>query len=399
MNIRVAVVLPGLGRVWRGAETAFIDIARRLDMTPDIQVTAFGSGKTGPRGLVFRHIPCQPRERFSLWPKIPFFRNECYYEEFSFARSLRRRFNPGEFDVTVGCTYPYVNWFLQKASRRRGPKHVFVTENGDWMCRRTNAEYRYFDCDRLVCINPEYYRRHQERYNAVLIPNGVDAERFHPRGCASAETERSGVFDAIPRDRRIVLMVDALIASKKVAEGIEAVARTEDAFLVIAGEGPMRRKLETLATARLPRRHLFLGSVSAEKMPALFRRADVFLHTSRAEPFGMVCLEAAATGLPVVASDWEVPRWILGETALFCDPDDAESVARALSVALEPEIASRLGRDARARVLDGWTWDIQAEKYASLIREVASERKLEAAAASEQEAEHDLDRDRQLQHQ
>ena len=68
---------------------------------------------------------------------------------------------PADFDLTVTCSYPFVNWLLR--ARRRGgrPAHVFVTQNGDWPAQRVNAEYRWFDCDGLVCTNPEYFERHR----------------------------------------------------------------------------------------------------------------------------------------------------------------------------------------------------------------------------------------------
>lgn len=364
--MRVAMVLPGLGRVQRGAETAFLELARALDERAEVQVELFGSGLDGVGDLRVHAIPCAPRERFERWPKIPAFRSDCHYEEFSFARNLLQSglYRPDRFDVVLGCTYPHVNWALRRAGRRGGPRIVFATQNGDWPCRSRKSEFRFFRCDGLVCTNPEYYEANRQAYHASLIPNGVDPDVFRPTEDGDSSPS---LLEGIPRGR-VVLMAAALIDSKRVAEGIAAVARVQDAFLVVVGDGPLRSKIAALAVELLPGRHALLGSVPRERMPAIFRRADAFLHMSRDEPFGIVYLEAAATGLPVVAHDGPVPRWVLGESAMFADTADLDAVANRLERALDREIGPRLGEEARRRVVDGWTWRAQADRYLDFFR-------------------------------
>jgi glycosyltransferase involved in cell wall biosynthesis len=190
-------------------------------------------------------------------------------------------------------------------------------------------------------------------------------------------------------------MVSALIPSKRVAEGIQAVARVPDAYLVVAGDGPERQKLSQMAQRLLPNRHLLLGSISNEHMPALFRRAAAFLHMSRIEPFGIVYLEAAATGLPIVAPDIETPKWILGDTAFFADPSDTASVADAIREALDPGAGPNRGMAARRRVLADWTWELQAARYRDFILELLGRSPEEPPS---KETDRDLDHHRELQH-
>ena len=375
-KLRVALLLPGLGRVHRGAETAFLELAKGLNAFPDVAVTLFGTGDDVPAGLDVRRVGCVPRERFEGWPKLPALRSECHYEEMSFILSLisRRAFRRRDFDAAIHCTFPFTNWFLRAAKRRGGPASVFVIQNGDWMCQAESREFRTFRCDGLVCTNPEYFARHRDRYPSTLIPNGVDADVFTPVGM-----DDSAVVRRFPRDKKIVLMTSALIASKRVADGVKAVAQVRDAFLVVSGDGPERRAVSELAAQLLPGRHLMLGSLHRGEMPALYRRADAFLHTSQDEPFGIVYLEAAASGVPVVAHDGAVPRWILGDTARFADTSDPAAVARALSAALAPDTGRALGLAARRRVLAEWTWAAQAAKYRDFLRSLVSPRRVEAA--------------------
>ncbi len=363
---RVAMILPGLGRVQRGAETAFLEVARGLGRDPGMEVTVFGSGEEGTDGLSLRRVGCVPRERFERWPKLPCLRTENHYEELSFVLNIlgRRGYRAGDYDAVVACSYPYVNWMLQLTGGKNRPKQIFVTQNGDWMCRASSREYRYFRCDGLVCINPQYFDRHHDQYPSALIPNGVDPDDYRP-----ARPEEQPPDFGIPHDRPVVLMVSALIPAKRVAEAIDAVALDPELFLVVAGDGPQRAEVAARAEALLPGRHRLLGSLPRSSMPAVYRQADVFLHMHREEPFGIVYLEAAASGLAIVAPDAPIPRWILEDSSIYVDPEDIASVAQGLKQALSAE----LGQAARARILADWTWDMQAARYRDFIERIVTE--------------------------
>lgn len=374
--LRIATLLPGLGRVQRGAETAFLEISSGLNSYPDIEVMLFGSSTFVPPDLKICAVECTPREKFEAFPKFPTFRSECHYEEFSWVSRIWRSgvFNPAEFDVTISCTYPWVNWFLKRAKQRNPDLcNLFVTQNGDWMCRAENREYRYFAADGVAAINPEYYENNRERRQTRLIPNGTDPDIFFPREALNGTDEPLDIGESLPTDRPIVLMVSALIDSKRVAEGVRAAAKVKDAYFVVAGDGPEREKIANLAEELMPGRYRLLGSIDRSQMPALFRRADVFLHMSQIEPFGIVYLEAAASGLAIVTHDGDTPRWILGDTAIFVDSNDAEAVADGISTALDPATREALGASARERVMADWTWKAQAAKYREFIYEMLNQ--------------------------
>lgn len=392
-KIRVCFALPGLHRVSRGAEATFEAVARELAHNPDFEVTLIGGGAPRP-GEPYAFLPAglTPRERFEKWPRLPPLRNEYRWEELFFVRPLRRVLRPEAFDVTVTCSYPFVNWVLRSRRKNRRPRHVFVTQNGDWPARRKNAEYRFFSCDGLVCTNPEYFDRQCRTWNAALIPNGIDATRFTPGAANRSEF-------GLPDDAKIVLMVSALIPSKHVLEGIRAVARLPDAFLLVAGDGPLRAEFDALAAQLLPGRHRRL-SIAMDRMPGLYRCADAFLHMSRDEAFGNVYVEALASGLPVVAHDYPTARWILSspcanlptignartadfqswETpvagtllsprlAWLVDTTRDAPTADAIACALA---APRHAAQARhALAASRFAWPIVAEKYAAFLAEVA----------------------------
>jgi glycosyltransferase involved in cell wall biosynthesis len=362
--MRVLFVLPGLHRYDRGAEIAFISIASELARTGDA-VTLMGSGPAR-EGAPYRFLPVASirREKFESLPSIPFLRDETAYEELTFVPGLVRRYRPNDWDITIGCSYPFTNWVLrQPVVRGFRPPHVYVTENGDWPAFARKSEYRFFGCEGLVCTNPEFYNRNKERWPSRLIPNGVDCDRFFPgRACR----EDFG----IPTDRLIVLMVSALIPSKRVGAGIEAVSQIPDAHLVVAGDGPLRKSIEANAARLLHGRFTRL-SVTPSKMPLLYRSADVFLHLSQNESSSLAFLEAMACGLPVVAHDSPQMRWIAGGDEYLLNTENPTDVAEQIKRALAPEPSRRQRR--LAKVTD-FSWKRLASRYREFLVEIVASR-------------------------
>ena len=356
--MRIAFALPGLHRVHRGAEVAFIAVASELARRGD-EVTLFGSGPALPdRPYNFIKVPSIPRERLEWLPKLPFLRSETGWEEASFAPGLLARYRPGDFDITATCAFPFTNFVLRRRSLRGGrPPHVFITQNGDWPAYSRDAEYRLFDCDGLVCINPDYQERNRDKYRTSLVPNGADLTRFRP---GPPERERLGLPPG-----KIVLMVSALIPSKNVADGVRAVAALDDATLVVAGDGPLRNDIEALAAELLPSRYRRI-SVDADDMPALYRSVDAFLHLSRDESFGNVFVEALACGVPSVVFDLPRTRWILGDQAYYA-PHSIEGIVSQLTRARADGGDLVAGRVERAKAFG---WPVIAAKYRDFFAEI-----------------------------
>jgi glycosyltransferase involved in cell wall biosynthesis len=330
--LRVLFALPGLHRVARGAEAAFEDLARAMARRGDFDVTLIGSGAARPdEPYRYRRATCVPRETFEKWPSIPYLRGHYVYEELTFIPSLLRHYDPAEFDATLTCGYPYVNWALRMPRHGHRPKHIFITQNGDWMVQARNWEFKHFSCDGLVCTNPEYFARHRNRFSAALIPNGVDPQRFHP---GHAERTTFG----LPPDVPIVLIVAALIGSKRVLEGIRAVAAAGKLHLVVAGDGELRDSVRKLG-------HELLG--------------DRF--------HGNIYLEATATGLPVVAHQTPATQWILEDVGYLVDTDDQPAVVDALKQA----IAGPRNVEARRDLIERrFSWDRVAAEYGRFLQEV-----------------------------
>ena len=365
-RMKLLFALPGFHRYERGAEVALLNVARNL--AADCDVTVVGSGK--PRAdTPYRYVKAGAvsRERFEKFPFFPPLRTETAWEDATFAANLLRRIDPTDYDAVVTCSFPFTHWALRRPVRGAGrtrPVQVFVTQNGDWPAFSGVSEYRSFACDLLVCTNPDYEARNRENYRTALIPNGVDLARFGANGDAAggervkADRAQFGLPEQVP----IVLMVSAFIDSKRVDDGIAAVAALPDAHLVVAGDGPRRDELTQRAESRMPGRFHRL-SLTADRMPALYASADAFLHMSLLESFGNVFIEAWASGLPIVAHDTPRLRWILGENTQFlCDTEDADALSDRLSAALAQ------GRGIPANGIARYDWSNIAADYRTAIK-------------------------------
>jgi glycosyltransferase involved in cell wall biosynthesis len=179
--------------------------------------------------------------------------------------------------------------------------------------------------------------------NVVLWPRGVDARLFHPRS----------VDLALPRP--VFLCV-----------GRVAVEKNLEAFLdldlpgskVIVGDGPARASL-----ARKYPQAVFLGSRQGEALAEAYAGADVFVFPSRTDTFGLVLLEALASGVPVAAFPVTGPRDVIGTAPVGALNDDLRSACLA-ALKISPqsclEFAARHTWEASARAFIDNMADIRA---------------------------------------
>jgi phosphatidyl-myo-inositol dimannoside synthase len=215
----------------------------------------------------------------------------------------------------------------------------------------------------------------------VVYP-GVDAERFHPGVDAGHWRARFA-----PRGETLFLSVGRLQRRKGHDLVLKALARwrPEDAGIryMIAGDGACRGSLETEARALgVADKVTFLGAVDEAALPALYAACDVFLMPNRRdgvdfEGFGIVFLEAAASGRPAIGGrSGGVPEAVDdGVSGLLVGGEDEEELAAAMRRLTYRELRSEMGAAGRARVVREFTW----ERGARLVSEL-QERLCEDAA-------------------
>lgn len=358
--MRVLFALPGFHTHERGAEVALLSVARELSRGGDT-ITVMGSGPPRPdEPYAYVRIPMIDRKRFEKFPSVPLFRNETMWEDATFGTAMLAKYRPGDFDAVVTCNFPFTHLALRRPTTGKSPLQIFVTQNGDWAARSDKAEFRLFRCDGLVCTNPDYQEATKDRWPTALIPNGIDPARYRD---VAADRAALGLPEGVP----IVLMVSAMIDTKRVADGIRAVAGLPDAHLVVAGDGPLRAEVDALAAQLLPGRFKRM-TLTAPDMPRLYASADAFLHMSLLEAFGNVFVEAMASGLPIVGHDTPRLRWIVGDRDTLCDTEDLRAVTAALAKALA------IGRGAADPRAAEFSWSAIAAKYRAFLTELAERR-------------------------
>lgn len=180
-----------------------------------------------------------------------------------------------------------------------------------------------------------------------VLPSGIKLQDFADRD--SEYLRRNGI---VPPGRPVVLTAGRLAREKNLDVLLEAFAATKvkDAVLVLAGDGPIRRNLESKAQALgIQDRVFFLGKVPPSVMPDVYASGDVFLFTSMTETQGLVIAEAKAAGLPVVAvGALGVTDAVKHEEDGFLLPNDVLAIASALDLLLsDPERRRRMSSRAR----------------------------------------------------
>ena len=215
----------------------------------------------------------------------------------------------------------------------------------------------------------------------VQVPPGVDTARFVPLAPIERAAARARL--GLPGSGPLVLSVSRLVPRKGMDVLIQAAARLAgsgrypDLHVVIAGQGRDKPRLEHLirrtgAPAQL------MGRVSNADLPDLFACADVFVLSCRSrwagleqEGFGIVFLEAAATGVPSVAgeSGGSAEAVVDGETGFVLrDPSDVGAVAAAIErLICDPGLASRQGQAARHRAEVDFSYDVLAARLAAAL--------------------------------
>jgi glycosyltransferase-like protein len=220
---------------------------------------------------------------------------------------------------------------------------------------------------------------------AVNVGNGVDTTRFKPHGDAAHQT----IPDGFPWPAGPVFLAIGGVERRKNTLGIlkgfaQVLRERPDAGLCIAGgvslldHSDYRQEFETelRRDRKLARAVTLLGAVKDESMPALLRSADALVFPSRVEGFGLVVLEAMASGVPVILSDMPpFTEYVPPQAAIWCDPLNAASIGAAMLRSLAPGGRPRMisaGIDVATR----HDWRTVALAHLSTYRTLSARREM-----------------------
>jgi len=222
--------------------------------------------------------------------------------------------------------------------------------------------------DKIIAVSKAAKRFIQyftDRDDILVIPNGVDINRFKPREKKEFGKNLLYVGRIVPKKGLHVL----LYAMKKVVE------KDDEVRLRVAGKGrllPLMRSLSKMLD--IDNNVEFLGYVPDRDLPELYRSSDLLILPSiTGESFGITLLEAMASGLPVIGTNvGGVPEIIRG-CGKIVEPNRPGQLSRAvLDMLSNPEKMRDLGKKGRERVERLYSWDVVGGKilcvYEELVR-------------------------------
>lgn len=373
-----------------GGQCVYIrELAKHLS-SQGVRSTSFtrdrGEGKPAvepfaPHASVVR-IPCGPRGFLPKEQLLP------YLDEF--AHGVAPHLEGGEVFHSHYWDGGYV------ASRLRNGQRWFHSTHSLGRIKQQSlpdpSRYQYDDririeemvyrgCDRVFALTSIEREQINALYSVpkrqiLVIPPGVDIDLFRPRGDASAYRAALGL-----PERTTVLTLGRLDERKGLDLFVRAAGQlcadlpnAAPSFVMSAGDGTSDRTLDGQTIARLIA-DLDLGPavtwlpvVAETDLPSYYNAADLFVLPSRYEPFGIVMLEAMASGVPVVATRNGGPASVIEHErdGLLGDPEDVAAFANLLrQLAENPQQREAFGRQARIKVEAQYSWNVIAERFSS----------------------------------
>ncbi len=275
-----------------------------------------------------------------------------------------------EYDIIHAHSHLYASTNLAAVKRRFDDIPLAITNHGlysqtapEWtfdLYLRTAGRWTFNQADAIFCYTDEDRSRVQNfgvKSPIKVIANGVDTDRFTPTGPTS---------DRINHDGPVVLFVGRLVEGKRPQDAVKAVKQLPDglnAQLYLVGDGPMRPELVQMASESVE----FLGQVSYDEMPSIYRSGDAIVLPSRAEGLPRTVLEAFASGVPVVSSHLEHTASIVEQAGETVDIGDVEGYREALKRVLNTSNSGAAGREIAA---DGFRWETTVKQTTRALREL-----------------------------
>ncbi len=212
-----------------------------------------------------------------------------------------------------------------------------------------------------------------ERYfpgNYIIVPNGVDTNRFRPDLKPIEHLRKNGVYN--------VLFVGRLEPRKGVKDLFRALPYVlrilPNTQLIVVGGGPLMKWYQNKVEEEYKGHVVFTGTVPPEVLPRYYTTADVFVTPATGgESFGIVLLEAMASGIPIVASDIPGYRHVVenGREGLLVPPESPQLLASAIVTLLKNEkLRKKMGEMGRRKAQEKYSWPKIAKKIEEVYLKV-----------------------------
>ena len=381
--MKIAVVSTGLGHVARGIEAWADDLGTALHRA-GVDVTLFkGGGQvTRPFEQVVRCAQRdRPLARRLARLRVPGgwrygFGSAYQIEQETFAWTLIAQLSTLRIDI-VHMQDPWLAHRLERA-RQRGRHHAHVI-----LAHGTEEPFEFLtQFEHVQELAPYYLEQDLQRglhgKHWFAIPNFVDVTRFSP-DVVPLPRARFG----IPDNALLILSVSAIKrAHKRVDYLINEIAQFRNQhpeqivhYVVAGAREPESSEVFAHGKDRLGTAVTFLPNFNRQEMPALLRMADVFVHGALLEMMPIALLEATASGLPVIAHNWPVIQWIVGDGGTCTDTRELGAMATAITPYLKADYRRAQAIRARKRAIDIFSADGVVPQIIDMYRQILKARK------------------------
>jgi glycosyltransferase involved in cell wall biosynthesis len=242
----------------------------------------------------------------------------------------------------------WYSWLLPRLARR--VEHII-----------TISEYTKYRIVERLRVAPE---------KITVIPNGVD-RRFSPRSAEEIQAVRDALGITAPS---YLLCVGSLEPRKNLVRLLMAWRRIQsrvagETELVVAGAAGDSRVFRVLSTEADRTGTHFTGYVPEEYLPALYSGALALVYPSLYEGFGLPPLEALACGTPVITSDRTSLPEVVGDSAVFVNPENTDSIAEGMWRIFSSQRLRAILREKGMKRSQGFTWERSASETLRLLLE------------------------------
>lgn len=247
---------------------------------------------------------------------------------------------------------------------------------------RECQERSILEADRCLCVSNYWQKELRDRYNieASRVQNGVNLKRYspHPSGKEFDLKTRLGLNGS-----PIFLTVGGIEPRKNSIRLLQAFARVRDrhpnAQLVIAGGSTLfdyqdyrRECFAEVDRLSIPQDTALVlpGTIPDADMADLYRCADAFVFPSLKEGWGLVALEAIASGIPVVTSNIApFTEFLDRRQAILVDPQSPAAIAAGMFRVLNPDVSAALANRAK-EVVREYSWTTSAERHVEIYQRI-----------------------------
>ncbi|MDJ0675696.1 MAG: glycosyltransferase [Calothrix sp. MO_167.B42] len=361
-NYRIAIVHPSAGVNWSGGTENFaIELAHRLSPYFEIELLAGapcsphfypagGIPRIQARNIISNPVVNRLLKNFATHPDI-------VIEHLTSFLPCATRLLTKPADLIFPLN-DYGGLAMASLVRKiLGTPIIFKAHTGLAGGGKSLVRSMKFNPDNLVVFSQtmaEFVHKVNPNQPTTVIANGVDIDWFKPEG----DRINPGLHQPL------VLCVASLNRNdhKRVELAIRAIARLRGASLLICGDGLDRPYFQALGEELLGSDRFAIKTFPFDQMPEVYRCADIFTLPSIDEPFGQAYIQAMACGLPVVATDDEIRRDIVGDAGILCDVTQIDIYADAITQVLNSNWQVR----ARENALR-FSWDAIAKSYCDVI--------------------------------